>query len=57
MLSVRNVVKLTQVYGVGMVEELAQLPPEYHVDDDTNCDFQETNLRRTKRTEKGKYLI
>ena len=40
-----------------MVEELAQLPPEYHVDDDTNCDFQETNLRRTKRTEKGKYLI
>ena len=34
-LSVRNVVKLPQVCNVGVAEELAQSPPEYHVDHDT----------------------
>ena len=34
-LSVRNVVKLPQVCDVGVAEELAQSPPEYHVDHDT----------------------
>ena len=34
-LSVRNVVKLPQVCDVGVAEELAQPPSEYHVDHDT----------------------
>ena len=34
-LSVRNVVKPPHVCELGVAEELAQSPPEYHVDDDT----------------------
>ena len=34
-LIVRNVVKLPQVCDVGVAEELAQSPFEYHVDHDT----------------------
>ena len=40
-LSVGNVVKLLQVCKVNLAEELAQSPPEYHIDDDTTYDFQE----------------
>ena len=51
-LSARNVVKLPQVCEVGMAEELAQSPPEYHVDDDTTYDFQENEFEENKENRK-----
>ena len=47
-LSVRNVIKLPQVCEVGVAEELAQSPPEYHVDDDTTYDFEEKEFEENK---------
>ena len=44
-LTVRNIVKLPQVRQVGVAEELAQSPPEYHVDDDTTYDIQENEFK------------
>ena len=55
-LSVRNVVKLPQVCEVGLAEELAQSPPEYHVDDDTTYDFQENEFEENKENRKRKTL-
>ena len=55
MLSVRNVVKLPQACEVGMAEELARLPPEYH-DDDTTYDFQENEFEENKESRKRKTL-
>ena len=55
-LSVRNVVKLPQVCEVGVAEELAQSPPEYHVDDDTTYDFQENEFEENKENRKRKTL-
>ena len=52
MLSVRNVVKLPQVCEVGVAEELAQSPPEYHVDNDTTHDFQENEFEENKENRK-----
>ena len=54
MLSVRNVVKLPQVCEVA--EELAQSPPEYHVDDNTTYDFQENEFEENKENRKRKTL-
>ena len=56
-LSVRNVVKLPQVCEVGVAEELAQSPPEITLLMIQLMTFKKTNLRKTKRTEKGKHLI
>ena len=56
MLSVRNEVKLPQVCDVGVAEELAQSPPEYHVDDDTTYDFQENEFEEKKENRKRKTL-
>ena len=56
MLSVRNEVKLPQVCDVGVAEELAQSPPEYHVDDDTTYDFQENEFEENKENRKRKTL-
>ena len=55
-LSVRNVVKLPQVCEVGVAEELAQSPPEYHVVDDTTNDFQENEFKENKENRKRKTL-
>ena len=55
-LSVRNVVKLPEVGEVGVAEELAQSPPEYHVDDDTTYDFQENEFEENKENRKRKTL-
>ena len=55
-LSVRNVVKLPQVCEVGVAVELAQSPPEYHVDDDTTNDFQENEFKENKENRKRKTL-
>ena len=51
-LSVRNVVKLPEVCEVGVAEELAQSPPEYHVDNDTTHDFQENEFEENKENRK-----
>ena len=51
-LSVRNVVKLPQVCEVGVAEELAESPPEYHVDDATAYDFQENEFKENKENRK-----
>ena len=55
-LSVRNVLKLAHVCEVGVVEELAQSPPEYHVDDDTTYDFQENEFQKNQENKKRKTL-
>ena len=52
-LSVRNVVKLPQVCEIGVAEELAQSPPEYHVDDN---DFQKSEFEESKENRKRKTL-
>ena len=53
-LSVGNVVKLLQVCKVNAAEELAQSPPEYHIDDDTAYDFQENEFEENKENQKKK---
>ena len=53
-LSVGNVVKLLQVCKVNVAEELAQSPPEYHIDDDTAYDFQENEFEENKENQKKK---
>ena len=54
LLSVKNVIKLPQVCEVSVAEELAQSPPEFHVDDDTTYDFQENEFEENKVNRKRK---